>query len=121
MCGELTTFLCSLPVSSAAHHTRADEASRTVRVVLVSVAFDIISYAWKILAALSVASESTFDYWDARVFFPLSEGLMVLPSAIVVSVWMDVANSALSRSKVKQATFVRSNHNRPPILHRGLI
>lgn len=70
--------------------------------VLVSVTFDIVSYAWKILAALSFTFESTFDYWDARVFYPLSEGLVVLPTAIVVSVWMDVANSTLSRSKVNE-------------------
>lgn len=70
--------------------------------VLVSVTFDIISYSWKILAALSVSLESTFDYWDGRVFFPLSEGLTVLPTAIVVSVWIDVANSTMSRSKVKK-------------------
>lgn len=84
------------------HTTRADAASTTVRVVLVSVVVDIISYAWKFLAALSLFSESTFDYWDARVFFPLSEGLKVLPTAIVVSVWMDVANSTMSRVKVNE-------------------
>ena len=54
------------------------------------------------MAALSLSYESTFEYWDARLFFPLSEGLKVLPTAIVVSVWMDVANSTMSRSKVNK-------------------
>lgn len=70
--------------------------------VVVSVTFDAVSNVWKMLVALSLSYESTFDYWDARVFFPLSEGLVVLPTAIVVSVWMDVANSTMSRSKVNK-------------------
>lgn len=79
-----------------------DAGSTTIRVILVSVVFDIVSYWWKVMAALSLSYESTFEYWDARLFFPLSEGLKVLPTAIVVSVWMDVANSTMSRSKVNK-------------------
>ena len=74
-----------------------------MRVVLVSVIVDIIHYAWKMLTAVGVISDLTSAYWQARILFPLSEGLLVLPAAIVVSVWMDVANSSMSRTKVNQA------------------
>ncbi|CAM9228060.1 unnamed protein product, partial [Hapterophycus canaliculatus] len=78
----------------------ADSGSTTARVVLVSVAFDIGSYVWKILTLLKVVTHSTSAFWDARIIFPLTEGLVVFPAAIVISVWMDVANNSLSRSKV---------------------
>lgn len=45
-------------------------------------------------------SDTSSAYWQAMVLFPLSEGFLVLPAAIVVSVWMDVANSSMSRLKV---------------------
>lgn len=67
---------------------------------MLSVVFNISSYVWKILTAIGVTSHSTSAYWDARLFMPLTEGMLVLPVAIVVSVWMDVAKSSLSRSKV---------------------
>lgn len=80
--------------------TRADSGSTTIRLVLASVVVDISDHLWKILTAVGVVSDPTFTYWDERIFLPLSEGLMVLPTAIVISVWMDVANSSMSRSKV---------------------
>ncbi|CAM9784359.1 unnamed protein product [Ectocarpus sp. 8 AP-2014] len=77
----------------------ADSGSTTIRVVLLSVLFNISSYAWKILTAVGVISDSVSASWGARLIFPLTEGFMILPTAIVISVWMDVANSSLSRSK----------------------
>ncbi|CAM9889050.1 unnamed protein product, partial [Scytosiphon promiscuus] len=77
-----------------------DSGSTTARVVSISVMFDIISYTWKVLTSLKVISHATSAFWNARIIFPLSEGLVVLPAAIVISVWMDVANNSLSRSKV---------------------
>ncbi|CAN0124928.1 unnamed protein product, partial [Ectocarpus fasciculatus] len=78
----------------------ADSGSTTIRVVLLSVLFNISGYSWKILTAVGVISDSVSAYWEARLFFPLTEGFMILPTAIVISVWMDVANSSLSRSKL---------------------
>ena len=71
-----------------------------MRVVLVSAVVDLISYLWKMLTAVGVVSDATSAYWNARLIFPVAEGCMVLPCALVVSVWMDVANSSMSRSKV---------------------
>lgn len=68
--------------------------------VVLCVVFDAISKIWKILAATSVVSDSMFDYWNARVVLPISEGLEFLPVAMVVSVWVDVATSTMSRVKV---------------------
>ncbi len=62
--------------------------------------FDAISNIWKILAALSLISDSVFAFWNARVVLPMSEGLEFLPIAMVVSVWVDVAASTMSRLKV---------------------
>ncbi|CAM9559967.1 unnamed protein product, partial [Ectocarpus sp. 4 AP-2014] len=78
----------------------ADSGSTTIRVVLLSVLFNIISYSWKIMTAVGVISDVVSAWWDARLFFPLTEGFMILPTAIVISVWMDVANSSLSRLKL---------------------
>lgn len=61
---------------------------------------EVMSHIWKILAAIGVFSDSTSGYWDERVFFPLSEGSNMLASGIVISVWIDVANSSMSRAKV---------------------
>lgn len=71
-----------------------------MRVVLVSMVIDIIHDVWKMLAAAGVISDARSTFWHGCVLFPLAEGMMVLPAAIVVSVWMDVANSSMSRSKV---------------------
>ena len=57
-------------------------------------------HAWKILTAAAVISDSQSRYWEETIFFPLAEGSYMLPSAIVISVWVDVANSSLSRAKV---------------------
>ena len=80
--------------------TRADSGMTTIRVVVVCVVFDMISSIWKVLAATSLVSDSTFTYWNARIVLPISEGSMFLPVAMVVSVWVDVANSTMSRAKV---------------------
>ncbi|CAM9198385.1 unnamed protein product [Ectocarpus sp. 12 AP-2014] len=84
----------------------ADSGSTTIRVVLLSVLFNIISYSWKTMTAVGVISDVVSASWDARLFFPLTEGFMILPTAIVISVWMDVANSSLS-SRLKLAMTVQ--------------
>ncbi|CBN76188.1 expressed unknown protein [Ectocarpus siliculosus] len=77
----------------------SDSGSTTIRVVLFSVLLDISCYAWKILTAAGMISDYVSASWNARLFFPLTEGFLILPTAIVISVWMDVANSSLSRLK----------------------
>jgi len=68
--------------------------------VVLCVVFDIFSSIWKMLAATNLVSDSMFAYWDSRIVLPISEGIMFLPVAMVVSVWVDVANSTMSRLKV---------------------
>lgn len=77
-----------------------DSGSTTIRVVIGTALIEAISHIWKILAAAGAFSDRTSAYWDDRVFFPLSEGSNMLASGIVISVWIDVANSSMSRAKV---------------------
>lgn len=79
---------------------RTDSGGTTMRVVIGTAMIEAISHVWKILAAGGVFSDRTSAYWDDRLFFPLAEGSYLLASAIVISVWMDVANSSMSRAKV---------------------
>ncbi|CAM9277952.1 unnamed protein product [Ectocarpus fasciculatus] len=83
-------------------HKGEDMGTTTIRVVLASVMVDVSRNSWKTMTAFGVISDSTFTYWEARVFFPLSGGFMVLPTAIVISVWVDLSKSGLSRLKWKK-------------------
>lgn len=71
-----------------------------MRVVAATALLEISSHVWKICTTVGVISERASEYWDERLFFPLAEGSYMLPSAIVISVWMDVANSSMSRVQV---------------------
>ena len=71
-----------------------------MRAVIGTTLLESASDVWKILTATGVVSDRMSGYWDERVFFPLAEGSYMLPSAIVISVWVDVAKASTSRSKV---------------------
>lgn len=77
-----------------------DSGDATMRAVIGTAVLESASHVWKILSAFGVISDRTSGYWDERVFFPLAEGSYMLPAAIVISVWMDVAKSSMSRVKV---------------------
>ncbi|CAM9465946.1 unnamed protein product, partial [Laminaria digitata] len=79
-----------------------DSGSTTMRVVIGTALIEAASHIWKILAAVGVFSDRTSAYWDERVFLPLSEGSNMLASGIVISVWIDVAKSSMSRAKSKR-------------------
>lgn len=86
--------------SSGGPIARTDSGSTTMRVVIGTALIEAVSHIWKILAAVGVFSDRKSAYWDDRVFLPLSEGSNMLASGIVISVWVDVANSSMSRAKV---------------------
>lgn len=77
-----------------------------------STVINICSYTWRILTAAGLISDAVSSYWYARILFPISEGFLVLPAAMVVSVWVDVANSSMSRSKVTigRILYARGTH-----------
>lgn len=77
-----------------------------MRVVIGTAMIEATSHVWKMLAAGGFFSDRTSAYWDERIFFPLAEGSYMLASAIVISVWIDVAKSSMSRAKV---TFPRTH------------
>ena len=77
-----------------------DSGGATMRAIIGTVVLESSSHVWKILTAIGVISDRTSGYWDGRVFFPLAEGSYMLPSAIVISVWLDVAKVSMSRAKV---------------------
>lgn len=79
-----------------------------MQVVIITTIFETSSHVWRILTALTVVPERTSSFFDKFIFFPLSEGCYMLPAAIVMSVWMDVADSSASRSKV---SFDKICHN----------
>ncbi|CAM9681357.1 unnamed protein product [Ectocarpus sp. 6 AP-2014] len=79
-----------------------DMGATTIRVVVASAVIDISSYLWMTMTAIGAISDSTFTYWQARLFFPVGGGLTVLPTAIVISVWVDLSKSCLSRLKWKK-------------------
>lgn len=78
-----------------------DSGSTTMRMVIGTAALEISSYTWKVLTATGIVSNQTSERWDERVFFPLSEGFYMLPSVIVISVWMDVTRPSFSRVQVR--------------------
>lgn len=71
-----------------------------MRAVIGTALLESGSDVWKILTAIGIISDRTSGYWDEKVFFPLAEGSYMLPSAIVISVWVDVAKASTSRAKV---------------------
>lgn len=77
-----------------------DSRFTTMQVVIATTILETVDHVWRILTALTLASDRDSAFWNKMVFFPLTEGCYILPSAIVISVWMDVTNSSASRMKV---------------------